>query len=101
MRGRALSLAVALFFGVTGALFGLQAAHAHPWKYGGPHGCPAGSPPASCAYPPDLHAQRTAYATNGMLLGLFTAVLVIVLVRWASRRTPSGEVQDSSLAARV
>lgn len=101
MRARAMSLAVALLFGVTGGLLGLQAAHAHPWKYGEPHGCPAGSPPASCAYPPDLHAQRIAYATNGMLLGLLAAVVVIVLVRWASRRTRRGEIQDSSLAVRV
>jgi hypothetical protein len=101
MPARVWSLCIALLFGVTGWLLGLQAAHANPWKYGKPHRCPAGSPPASCSYPPDLHDQRITYALNGMLLGLLTAVVLIVLVRWIRRRTRRAANQSSPLPVRV
>jgi hypothetical protein len=76
------ALAVAL--AVAGFVLGLEEAKANPWRYGEPHGCPAGAAPSKCYYPPDLHAQRFAYSVNGLLLGLLAAcaaTAVFALVR--------------------
>ena len=70
MRGRAVFAALAVALAVAGFVLGLEEAKANPWRYGEPHGCPAGAAPSKCFYPPDLHAQRFAYSVNGLLLGL-------------------------------